>query len=414
MIDKHSMINDRAPGSEDKNLVTHVQVITLKIATFSAIQTNYFLTFMVRLPLYLKFTVLLFCTIMIIFVLILGRPFFSPLVMAVVLSLLLHPLCSRLESLRIPRAFSALLSMLVVFAFLSVVFMFFSYQVKQIASEMPEAGTKFDFAVDKASFWLEENFDIEQEAQSVYLKDAMSNLLEGSSAMLSTTVGMTADIIAASILLFFSMFFLLYYRKFFVEFLYKITEDTRSHLRKLLYRIEDVIKSYILGIITVVGIMAVFNTLGLYLIGIEYAIFFGVLAACLTIIPYLGVIIGSLLPIGYAFLMKDDLWYPVAVAALFSFVQFMEGNFITPNIVGDKVSLNPFAVLLALFAGGLIWGPIGMILSIPVAAVTKVIFDEVDSLKPFGFLLGTPPKKRRVATFPEKSPKPVKKKVLQD
>src|SRR5690606_28894066 len=107
-------------------------------------------------------------------------------------------------------------------------------------------------------------------------------------------------------------------------------------------------------------------------------------------IPYLGIFIGSLLPIVYAFLTKDSLLYPLGVAAVFWFVQFIEGNFITPNVVGNKVSLNPFAAIIALFVGGAVWGPAGMILFIPYLALLKVIFDVIEPLEPYGFLLGNP------------------------
>lgn len=354
---------------------------------------------MITLPTYIRFTAVLFCIIMIIFVLIIGRPLFSPLVLAIILSLLLHPFCRTMENWKVPPALSALTSIMMVFAALFIVFSYFSYEVTKIANEMPEVGTRIDYTVDKIVLWLEDNFGIGEQDQARYVKNFMNSFLEGGSNILGATVGMTADIIGALILLFISMFFLLYYRQFFVEFLYKVTENNNNaYLRNLLYKIEEVIKSYVLGIITVIAILAVLNTLGLFLIGIEYAFFFGVLAALLTIIPYLGVFIGSLLPIAYALLTKDALWYPVAVAVLFWFIQFMEGNFITPNIVGNKVSLNPFVVLVALFAGGLIWGPIGMILAIPVVAIAKVIFDEVEPLKPYGYLLGQPPKSTRPAS----------------
>lgn len=358
---------------------------------------------MKKLPLYIKVTAILLCAIMIVFILIIGRPIFSPLILSVILSLLLHPFCRKLEKFKVPPALSALFSILLVFAFFLIVFSFFSLEVSAIAKEMPEAGSRIDYAVDKLTLWLEDFFGIREQDQARYLKTTMNNLLQGSSNLLGATVGMTADIISAAILLFLSMFFFLYYRQFFVEFLYKLTEhDHNAHIRNLLYKIEDVVKSYVLGIVLVICILAVLNTLSLYFIGIEYAVFFGVLAAALTIIPYLGVFIGSLLPIAYSFLTKDSLWYPLAILVMFCFIQFMEGNFITPNIVGNKVSLNPFVVLLALFIGGFMWGPIGMILAIPVVAVAKVIFDDTDSLKPFGYLLGQPPKRSEMAATEKK------------
>jgi predicted PurR-regulated permease PerM len=156
-------------------------------------------------------------------------------------------------------------------------------------------------------------------------------------------------------------------------------------------KIQSVVKNYIMGLLLVMVIIAALNTVGLLILDIRYALFFGTLAAFLNIIPYLGIIIGSALPIIMALLTKDTIWYAVGVAGVFAFVQFLEGNFITPNVVGSKVSVNPLAAILALILGGVIWGISGMILSIPFTAITKVIMDNIEPLEPFGFLLGEPP-----------------------
>ena len=156
-------------------------------------------------------------------------------------------------------------------------------------------------------------------------------------------------------------------------------------------KVEKVVRSYVLGLFMVIIVIAILNTVGLMFLGIQHAVFFGVLAAVLTIIPYIGIFIGSLLPIVFAFATKDSLWYPLGVALIFWGVQFLEGNLITPNIIGGRVSINPFAAILVLFFGGILWGPIGMILSIPVLAIMKVIFDAIEPLKPYGFLIGNPP-----------------------
>ena len=91
-----------------------------------------------------------------------------------------------------------------------------------------------------------------------------------------------------------------------------------------------------------------------------------------------------------AIVTMDSPWYAVGVIGIMSFVQFLEGNFITPNIVGSKVSVNPLAAIVALFLGGQLWGLSGLILALPVTAILKVILDTIPSLEPFGFLLGEP------------------------
>jgi predicted PurR-regulated permease PerM len=188
------------------------------------------------------------------------------------------------------------------------------------------------------------------------------------------------------------IFFFLYYRSFFKQFLNKLFIRTpNQNITEIMYKIQNVVKNYIMGLLLVMAIIAALNTVGLLILRIEYAFFFGALAALLNIIPYLGIIIGSILPIMMALLTKDSIWYAVGVAGVFTIVQLLEGNFITPNIVGSKVSVNPLAAIIALIIGGILWGPSGMILSIPFTAITKVILDNIEPLEPFGFLLGEPP-----------------------
>ena len=138
----------------------------------------------------------------------------------------------------------------------------------------------------------------------------------------------------------------------------------------------------------VVIIMAVLNVGGLLLIGIPYAVFFGIVAALLTIIPYVGIIIGSIPPIVIALIMTDSLFYPIAVIILFVVVQTLEGNFITPKVIGSKVSVNALAAMVALVIGGFLWGAIGMILSIPITGILKVILQQSPKTRPWALILG--------------------------
>ena len=129
--------------------------------------------------------------------------------------------------------------------------------------------------------------------------------------------------------------------------------------------------------------------------GLEHAFFFAVFAAILAIIPYIGIILGSLPAILYALLFTQSLLTPLAVIGVFTAVQFLEGNFITPNIVGSRVSINPFVALLALIIGGEVWGISGMIIFVPFVGILRCIFDEVEGLRPYGYLLGNKIEYRR-------------------
>jgi predicted PurR-regulated permease PerM len=185
------------------------------------------------------------------------------------------------------------------------------------------------------------------------------------------------------------IFFLSYYQDKFKEFIRLITKDDK-HDQALLVakKVTLVSQKYLIGIFLDVLILSVLNSTGFLILGLPHAILFGVFASILNIIPYIGVLIGSTLPILMAFLTKDEMSYPLAVAGICFFVQFLDNNFITPYVVGSSVSINPLTAIFVLIASALIWGIPGMVLCIPLTGMAKVVCDNVESMKPYGFLLG--------------------------
>ena len=137
-----------------------------------------------------------------------------------------------------------------------------------------------------------------------------------------------------------------------------------------------------------------------YICGVEHAIFFGVIGAILNIIPYVGPFIGALLPMSYALLTMDNLLSPLLILGAYQAIQLLEGNYLTPKIVGSQVNLNAFMTFLGLLLGASVWGVAGMILIIPILAILREIFDLSSSTKPFALLLGEEPK----ATAPKPTP----------
>ncbi len=136
--------------------------------------------------------------------------------------------------------------------------------------------------------------------------------------------------------------------------------------------------------------MGALNTIGLLVLGIANPVFFGFFAAILLLIPYIGIIIGSLIPAIIALATKDSAWYALGVIATFGFIQFLEGNFITPKITGSKVSINAFITILSLIIFSMLWGIAGMIVALPIRATLKIIFDQFPEYQAYGFLMGEP------------------------
>lgn len=344
------------------------------------------------LPAYVKYFFIVASLILTGYLFIIGKALLSPILSALIVALLLLPLSNFFERWKVSRGLSTVLSIVVVIGVLVALSFFFTTQVGRITSDFNAIGERFNQLIDQSQQWMESTFGVAPQEQTLYLKNSLNTFMRNSTSAITQTLAATADFFTAFFLFLISLFFILYYRSFFVAFLYRcFTPHNHSKVGETVNKVEMVVRSYIVGLLTVIVIVAVLNSVGLMFLGIEHAIFFGSLAAVLTVIPYIGIFIGSLLPIFFALVTKDSLWYPLGVAILFWAVQFLEGNVITPNIIGGRVSINPFAAIVALFLGGMIWGALGMILSIPLLAIIKVICDAVEPLQPVGFLLDNPP-----------------------
>src|SRR5690606_20015644 len=190
--------------------------------------------------------------------------------------------------------------------------------------------------------WLQNRFGLEPTDVVERLRSQANQILSNAASYISAAFGSIGNILAGAILVPLFSFFLLYYRVFFREFFFRAFRSTPQEVvHRTLNKIYAVVQSYLLGLVTVMGIVAILNTVGLWIMGIQYAWFFGTLASLLMLLPYIGIAIGSILPAIFALATKDSAWYAVGVIAWFQVVQFLEGNVITPNIVGSKVSINP-------------------------------------------------------------------------
>ena len=151
----------------------------------------------------------------------------------------------------------------------------------------------------------------------------------------------------------------------------------------------DTYYSFIKGMVVVYLLVGILNGLGLLLLGIPHAILFGFIASVLTFIPYVGIMVGSLLPITVSWITYDSIWYPIGVIGVFTFVQYLEANVIFPFAVSRRLNVNTLAMLVAIFTGGLLWGVSGMILFVPFTAIAKLVADHNPKWKTLSLILGT-------------------------
>ena len=342
-------------------------------------------------PFWFKSTLILIGLSLLFIVMSYGKFILMPLAFSAFFAMLLSPVVKRFEGWKLGRAFSIILTLMIVLLLLGGILSLISAQFVQFSERIPEVTEKLKTVSANTIQYLEETAGISQEEQSEYLQQGINNLIDQSGNYVSSIVSATTNIFTLMTLMPIFIFFMLYYQEMYQTFFQKLfasRKEDSSSVDKLLDRVQDVTQNYLVGMLSVIGILAVLNTTGLFIIGLEHALFFGVFASLLAIIPYIGIIIGALPPLLFALLLTDSLLTPVLVVAVFATVQFLEGNFITPRIVGSKVSINPFVAMIALIIGGELWGISGMILFVPLIGILKVIFDQIPEMKPYGYLLG--------------------------
>ncbi|MBL7873635.1 MAG: AI-2E family transporter [Cyclobacteriaceae bacterium] len=327
---------------------------------------------------------LLMVLALVITAILLAKDIVVPILISIILSVVLLPIIKRLE-----KKISPTLSILVVLIGSFLLFMFLGWlivnQVSALVQDLPDIESKFNVFVDKLSNTLKQTFGMNALEQKQFLKDGITSLSTYTTDLLAATTSILGLLIQVPIYI----FLFLIYRDRFRAFILKLLPDDQEIMWKKDF--ENVIQGYISGLSLVTLIIAALNSIGLLALGINHAIFFGILSGLLTIIPYVGIFIGAALPVLMALLTKDSLWYPVGVVIIFSVVQFLEGNFITPRITGSRVSINALAAILALLIGGKILGIAGMILAIPALGILKIILSYTHHLKPFVILIEDTP-----------------------
>lgn len=333
----------------------------------------------------------LIAVILIVFILWITQTVVIPIFFSIIISVMVYPLCRFMERIGLPRMVSTTLSLILA----TIVFVGIGYlivtQVIEIAKDATMITDKLERLYQHSLRWVSRTFHI---SQSELLENLLAELKERLSVIskyIMTFFQSFSSILASGVLVPIYAFFFIYYRDFFKTFFLKVFKSTPANLvEDTLEKMYDALQNYMIGQVTVMIIVAILNTIGLYFIGIDHAWFFGILASLLMILPYIGITIGSIFPAIFALATLDSPWYALGVIGWYLFVQFLEGNFITPNIVGGKVSLNPLVSMIAIIIGGLFFGFAGFILALPFAALLKVICDAIPQLEAFGYLLGDP------------------------
>jgi predicted PurR-regulated permease PerM len=352
-----------------------------------------------KLPSAQKFSFFLLSIILVFYVLITARLFLYPIALAVLFAYLLYPLANFLEKKRFPRILAILISIVLLLTIITVVVFFVYRKLVVFVGDFPTFRVQAIGRIDELEKTISSLFGISNLQLTDFLRLRVSGIFDtGSDVFNRAFTATTGTLFRLGILPVF-IFMFLYYRTKFAWFIMKIVPREKQLLTlNVLREASKVASRYMGGIFTVVFVLCIINSLGLYLVGIRYAITLGVIAAIFNFIPYFGTIIGYSIPFLFALLTGDSAEPAFKVLLVFLIVQFTENNILTPNIVGNYVKINPFMIILGVIAGGMVWGLPGMFVVIPFLAILRIISEHVPVLHPYVYLLGTGGTRRHALT----------------
>lgn len=340
-------------------------------------------------PFYFRATVKLILAALIITFLILAKNILIPFTIAVFFTFMLMPVSKKLIRWHLPKVLAILLSIVFAIAVFGALLYFFYAQVLSFVNDWPVIKETMLSKWENFQQFISETFNISIHEQQAWLTKKITENASTGGVIVFGLFSATTSFIASFTLIPIYIFFLTLYQDKIKEFIRLVTKGDKSeHALVVVKKVSQVSQKYLMGIFLDVVILSVLNSAGFLILGLPHAILFGVLTSLLNIIPYIGVLIGSTLPVLMAFLTKDSMAYPLGVLAVCLFTQFLDNNFITPYVVGSSVSVNPLTATLMLVASSLIWGIPGMILCLPLTGMAKVVCDNIEPLKPYGFLLG--------------------------
>jgi AI-2 transport protein TqsA len=356
-----------------------------------------------KYPFYIKSASILLGLCLIVLILYVGQNILVPLAFAVILAILLNPITTFLVKHKFPRLLAISITVFAALVFVALIFYFMSIQIAIFSEAFPKLKQKVFEGFSKAEGWIDRSYHVSAAQQVIWMKKNIGNLYQHGGAMISATVTTVSGVLVMLTLIPVYVFLIMFYRPLFIDFILKIFDKNTSKTNEVLIEIKAVIQSYLVGLLIEGSIVASLNCIVLLVLGIDYAIFLGVLGAMLNVIPYIGGVIAILLPVIIALITKEGFFYPAMVITCYAVIQFIDNHFLIPRIVAAKVRINAIISIIAVLVGGALWGVSGMFLVIPIVAILKIIFDRIESMKPWGMLLGNdlPGEKRVHRKSPE-------------
>ncbi|MGA3014325.1 MAG: AI-2E family transporter [Bacteroidales bacterium] len=342
-----------------------------------------------KLPVYTKAISILIGLIALFMVLYIARSIIVPIVFATIIAIILHPVVNFFMRRKINRLFAICITLFLTMIVLAAFFGLLFSQAARFYESWPVLVEKFTLIMNQSITWAAGYFNIDAQKINDWLANTKTEIINTSSAAIGHTLISVGSGLVILFLVPVYIFLMLYYQPLILEFIRRLfVKNDQDQIGEMIKQTKTVIQRYLIGLIIEAIIIAIMDSVGLLILGIDYAVLLGIIGALLNVIPYIGGIVAVALPMMIAIATKSTPMYALYVLGIYYFIQLIDNHYIFPKIVASKVKINMLFAIIVVLAGNALWGIPGMFLSLPLLAIVKLIFDHIEPLKAWGFLLG--------------------------
>jgi predicted PurR-regulated permease PerM len=323
------------------------------------------------------------------YLVVMAKELIDPMIFGFLFAVLLLPVSNFIEKkCHFPRSASSFISILLLVGFVGSIMYLIGAQISNIASDWPMLKSQVQDSIVNLQGWIQTAFHINAHKQMSYVTSTADKIMASGTAVLGTTFGAVSSLLLFYVFILIFTFFILFYRRLLFRFItWVFSDENKTVVVDIVENVQKILRQYILGLLIEMVIVSGMAITIFYIIGIKYAALLGIIVGVFNIIPYIGIFTALLLSTIVTF-ATGTLSQTVTVAISVIGVHAIDANFLLPAVVGSKVRLNALISFIGIIIGEMIWGLSGMFLSIPIIAIFKIIFDRIESLKPWGYLLG--------------------------
>ena len=343
----------------------------------------------IKLPFYAKASLIFIGFFAFVNMLFISQSIIVPVIYATILAIVLSPIVNFFVRIKINRILAIAVTLVIVILLTFSLITFLCSQVGKFGDSFPAMITKFHLLLNQLILWISNTFNISSNKIIQWLVEIKSEIMSDGKSAIGQTLIYTGNVLIILVLIPVYVFMILFYQPLLLEFIHRLFKMRKQgDVNEVLISTKKIIQSYLSGLLLEAFIIASLNSVSLLILGIDYAILLGVIGAIVNIIPYIGGALGVAFPFLMALTTKPSFSYAFMVVIAYMIIQFIDNHYIVPKIVASKVKINALVSVIVVLAGGALWGIPGMLLSIPLTAIIKVICDHVEELKPWGFVLG--------------------------